>query len=169
MMEPYKGNPGAPRDYFIGPEEGLALDEMMLIEDYEHTSCDILGNSTKQGDRRVDLHPNSRQHRNRIAQRKFRERQKDKILQMEETIAHQNAKISQLQAENDLLTNRCLWQRTLPVVAWISFTGYTTHCLVTLVSLPTQSVQPSHTVRFDRRGWSRIPTNVQRVISSFTE
>lgn len=107
MMEPYKGNPGAPRDDFIGPEEGLALDEMMLIEDYEHTSCDILGNSTKQGDRRVDLHPNSRQHRNRIAQRKFRERQKDKILQMEETIAQQNAKISQLQAENDLLTNRC--------------------------------------------------------------
>ena len=57
-----------------------------------------------------------------------------------------------------------LWQRTLPVVAWISFAGYTTYCQDTLVSLPTQSVQPSHAVRFDRRGWSRIPTNVQRVL-----
>ena len=81
----------------------------------------------------------------------------------------QDKKIIRLYYKCRVLTRDTLWQRTLPVVAWISFTGYTTHCLVTLVSLPTQSVQPSHTVRFDRRGWSRIPTNVQRVISSFTE
>ena len=77
-------------------------------------------------------------------------------------------RLSLLKANCTMFHRPGVWQRTLPVVAWISFAGYTTYCQDTLVSLPTQSVQPLHAVRFDRRGWSRIPTNVQRVLSSFT-